>query len=95
VGSVMRINPESAEPCGCSEFVPELCYPCFRHPQASRAFGAQTGGASGLRERDTVQRGGLAFGVCVTDSRSRALLGPPVALRLPEDDERKSAVSRR
>jgi hypothetical protein len=52
----------------------------FRHPPASRAFAAQTGGPSGARERDPVADS--VFRQCAADGfRLTAPLGPPVASR--------------
>ncbi len=54
----------------------------FRHPPASRAFAAQTGGPSGAREREPV-----ADGFAETFRLRFASAPPPVRLRLPEDDD--------
>jgi len=54
----------------------------FRHPPASRACAAQTGGPSGARERDP------GTGASASTLSPSAPLGPPVPLRGPEDDER-------
>ncbi|MEQ7154048.1 hypothetical protein [Brevundimonas aurifodinae] len=60
--------------------------PFFRHPPASRAFAAQTGGRSGAREREPVTHTGpsdivpeqIAFG---------AAGSPGLRCATPEDDE--------
>ncbi len=65
---------------------PHRAPPPFRHPPASRAFAAQTGGRSGARERETVAdstasdivREQVAFG---------AAASPGLRFASPEDDE--------